>query len=51
MWDVIIHLYPNFKGNLVAIQIRTWISNYIPVYMDVIMYPCPNPDADLVYLC
>ena len=29
-----------------------WRSNYIPLfYMNVMAYPCPNPDAGLAKLC
>ena len=27
------------------------MSNYIPLYVDVITYPYPNPDIGLVNLC
>ena len=43
MYDVIAHPY---------IQINALICNCIPLfYMDVIIYPCPNPDAGLANLC
>ena len=35
-----------------TVEIRTWMSNYIPLfYMFVITYPCPNPDAGLGNFC
>ena len=34
--------------NFNAIEFSVWISNYIiQFYMDVITYPCPNPDTAL----
>ena len=35
-----------------AIDIRTRVSNYIPLfYLDVITYPSPNIDVAVVNLC
>ena len=35
-----------------AIEVRPWMSNHIPLFfMDVIPYPCPNPEAGLSNLC
>ena len=32
----------------IAIKVMAWMSNSIPLfYMDVITYPCPNPDSGL----
>ena len=35
---------PQFQWQLI-VEVMAPMSNYIPVCMDVITYPCPNPDA------
>ena len=35
-----------------ATQVMAKMHSYIPLfYVDVITYPCPNLDADLINLC
>ena len=41
-----------WQFNLTAIEVKACVSNYISLFhMDVITYPCPNPDAGLANLC
>ena len=41
-------LQGQFNDNVA--EIRVWMSNYISLfYMDVIIYPCRNPDARLAH--
>ena len=49
MWDVIIHVCPNFDWT--ATEVKTWMSNYIPsFYLDVLTYPGPHPRCFLAHL-
>ena len=49
MWDVITHALISTTVWLHHTDVTTWISNYTPpVHVDVITYPYPNINADLV---
>ena len=46
VWKMVIILSQPKHVNWMAIEVRTWMSNYISLfYMDVITYPYPNPDV------
>ena len=50
MFNVITYACPNINGSLV--EVRALKSTYTLLFnMDVISYPCPKPNVDLVYLC
>ena len=52
LWDSIIHPRPNLHDSLInPAEVRTCKGNYTPLLnVDVILYPCCNPDGD-VALC
>ena len=45
MWDAIIYICAKKSFDQIFIQIRTWMSNYIPqIFIYLVTYPCPTPN-------
>ena len=52
MWNAITHPCHNFNGDFTKPYLKKSMSNYIPpLYVDTIIYPCPDTDSGLAYLC
>ena len=47
--ELFVHALTSMQFIYTALDVRAWMSNYIP--LNVITYPSPNPDTDLISLC